>query len=208
MNWTKIQKIVAATRNPNKLRELRRLLGGLGIDVVLLDSFDGLTEVEETGATFEGNATLKALGYAAQTGLPCMADDSGLEVAALNGAPGVFSSRYAGPGADDKVLCRKLLSEMQHVPEGGRRARFRCAVALAADGKVILKAQGDARGRIVREMRGQNGFGYDPLFMPESFDKTFAEMEPREKDSISHRAKALAVFKAKLKKLLHSKDRV
>lgn len=203
MSWTKIRKIVAATRNPRKLRELRRLLDGLDIGVVPLDSFEGLTGVEETGSTFERNAALKALGYAAQTGLPCMADDSGLEVRALNGAPGVFSSRYAGPGADDGALCRKLLSELQNVPEGERDACFRCFIALASGEKIILTSPGEAKGRVIRQMRGKHGFGYDPVFVPEGFEKTFAQMEPEEKDALSHRAKALSEFKAKLEELLN-----
>jgi XTP/dITP diphosphohydrolase len=198
----KIEKIVAATANPKKLEELKRLLDDFGLEVLSPGSFNRLEEVEETGTTFEENAHLKALSYAKQTGMPCVADDSGLEVDALDGAPGIYSSRYAGTGADGSALCGKLLREIHNVPEGKRGAGFQCSIAFANDGKVVLLAQGEVRGRIIREMRGSNGFGYDPVFVPEGFEKTFAEMEPDEKDSLSHRAKALAAFKEKLKRLL------
>jgi XTP/dITP diphosphohydrolase len=197
-----ITKLVAATRNANKLRELRRLLTGLDLEVLSLQNFESLSEVEETGSTFEENARLKALSYTEQTGLPCVADDSGLEVEALGGAPGVYSSRYAGPGADDRALCSKLLGELRDMPDEKRGARFRCAVALGADGRIILTAEGRAQGRIVRQMRGSNGFGYDPVFVPDGHDRTFAEMQPQEKDSISHRSKALSQLRWKLEKLL------
>lgn len=198
----KVRKLVAATRNPKKLEELHRLLGGLGLDILSLDGFEGLAEAQETGATFEENARLKALSYARQTGLPCVADDSGLEVEALGGAPGIFSSRYAGPGADSRALCEKLLREMSNADAGNRRGKFRCSVALASDGEVVLTAQGEARGIIIHEMRGGHGFGYDPVFVPEGFEKTFAEMEPQQKDSLSHRGKALAELRKKLDELL------
>jgi XTP/dITP diphosphohydrolase len=196
-----LEKLVAATRNRAKLEELRRLLAAGGIEVVALDCFDGLEEVEETGATFEENARLKALSYSKQTGLPCVADDSGLEVDALGGAPGVYSSRYAGPGADSAALCAKLLAGMNNVPDGARGARFRCSVALASSGKVLICARGEIRGRIIREMRGSRGFGYDPVFAPEGHDRTFAQMEAHEKDALSHRAKALAAFREDFERL-------
>jgi XTP/dITP diphosphohydrolase len=198
----KIEKLIAATRNLKKLRELRRLLEGVGLEVISLEGFSGLTEVEETGTTFEENARLKALSYSEQTGLPCVADDSGLEVEALGGAPGVFSSRYAGPDAGSRALCEKLLGEMRDMSDGKRGARFRCFIALAANGKVSLTARGEAPGKIIREMRGQHGFGYDPVFVPEGHERTFAEMEPEEKDALSHRGMALATFKRELKRLL------
>ncbi len=197
-----IVRLVAATRNRSKLAEMRRLLEGLGLEVLSLDEFGGLREAEETGATFEENARLKALSYSKQTGLPCVADDSGLEVEALGGAPGVYSSRYAGPGADGRALCTKLLGEMRDVPDVERAARFCSAVALGASGRVILTSRGEARGQIIREMRGTGGFGYDPVFVPEGYDRTFAEMEPCEKDGLSHRGKALAQFRKKLEELL------
>ncbi len=202
MHWTKIHKIVAATRNPKKLLELQRLLEGTNIEVVSLADLGELSEVEETGATFEENARLKALSYAQQTGLACVADDSGLEVEALGGAPGVFSSRYAGPGADGRTLCEKLLREMSAVSDGERAARFRCFVALGWEGEVIVRARGEVSGQIIREMRGAGGFGYDPVFVPEGHHRTFAEMEPGQKDSLSHRGKALTRFKARLEELL------
>lgn len=198
----KIKKLVAATANPGKLEELQRLLEDFDIEVLSLDGFSGIEDVEETGSSFEENAVLKAISYARQTALPCMADDSGLEVEALGGAPGVYSSRYAGPGAGSRDLCEKLLREMDKVPEGKRNATFRCFIALAADGETALGVQGEVKGRIIHEMRGNRGFGYDPLFIPEGRDRTFAQMGPEEKDSLSHRGKALAAFKIKLKALL------
>lgn len=201
-----IAELVAATRNPHKLTELQRLLKGLDLEILSLERFEGLGEVEETGATFEENARLKALSYAQQTGLPCVADDSGLEVEALGGAPGVYSSRYAGPGADGRALCTKLLGEMHEVPDGRRQAQFRCAVALGFGERVILTTEGRASGRIIREMKGTGGFGYDPVFVPDGYDRTFAEMQPQEKDSISHRSKALSQLRWKLEKLLSEPD--
>jgi XTP/dITP diphosphohydrolase len=201
-NRIEITKLVAATRNPSKLREMQRLLNGLDFEIVSLENFEALSEVEETGTTFEENARLKALSYNVQTGLPCVADDSGLEVEALGGKPGVYSSRYAGPGADGHALCTKLLDELHDVPDGKRQAQFRCVVALGVEEHVILTTEGRARGRIIREMKGSGGFGYDPVFLPDGYNKTFAEMLPQEKDSISHRSKALSQFQWKLEKLL------
>ncbi len=203
---SRINKLVAATRNPKKLHEVRRLLDGLGVKVAGLDTFETIVEAEETGATFEENASIKALSYAAQTGMPSVADDSGLEVDALAGAPGVFSSRYAGPGADDRALCTKLLAEMKDFPGHMRGARFRCCIAFACGPEVILTTQGSAKGRIIREIRGENGFGYDPVFVPEGHQKTFAEMEPAQKDKISHRAKAFAAFRSRFAELLKKPD--
>ena len=200
-----IEKLVAATRNLKKLEELRRLLERLALEVVSLEGFAGVAQVEETGATFDENARLKALSYTRQTGLPCVADDSGLEVGALGGAPGILSSRYAGPGAGGTALCEKLLREMKDVPDGQRNAKFTCSIALASGPEVLLSARGEAKGRIIREMRGQGfgrGFGYDPVFVPEGLEKTFAELEPDEKDALSHRGKALTEFRKKLKELL------
>ena len=197
-----IEKLVAATANPAKFKEMQRLLEDLDIEVLSLNSHDDIEEVEETGSTFEENARLKAAAYSIQTALPCAADDSGLEVEALDGAPGVYSSRYAGPGAGSRDLCEKLLREMNIIPEGKRTASFQCFIALAAAGEVFLTARGETKGRIIREMRGNRGFGYDPVFIPEGHDRTFAEMEPEEKDNISHRGKALAAFKRDLKVLL------
>ena len=202
-----IIKLVTATRNPSKLREMQRLLKGLDLEILSLENFEGLSEVEETGKTFEENAQLKALSYTEQTGLPCVADDSGLEVEALDGAPGVYSSRYAGPGADGQALCTKLLDELGDVPDSRRQAQFRCVVALGVGGRVILATEGRARGRIIREMKGSGGFGYDPVFLPDGYDKTFAEMQPEEKDSISHRSKALSQLRWKLEKLLNQPGR-
>ena len=200
-----IKKLVAATKNAKKLAELQRMLEGLEVEVIGLDEFPDTTEVEETGETFEENAALKALSYSKQTFLPCVADDSGLEVIALGGAPGVKSARYAGPGASDNERRIKLLEAMKDVPDGKRDTRFRCRIALVIDGEIILTAQGEVKGRIIHEMRGNRGFGYDPVFVPEGFDRTFAEMEPDEKDGISHRGKALRIFRSKLEEMLGQK---
>jgi XTP/dITP diphosphohydrolase len=186
--------ILVATHNPKKLEELARILaaGGAGVELLSLQSFPGVPPAPETGATFAENARGKALWYARRTDQLCLADDSGLEVDALQGAPGVRSARYAGPGASDAENRRKLLAELQGVPPPRRAARFRCAVALADEGAVIFEAEGVAEGTILADERGRGGFGYDPLFHSAELGRTFAEADPAEKDRVSHRRRALA----------------
>jgi XTP/dITP diphosphohydrolase len=183
--------IVLATRNKKKVEEIKRIFGGHDIRFVTLDAFPGCPDVEEDGKTFRANAAKKAVHVARFTKCPAIADDSGLEVFALGGAPGVFSARYAGPGADDKKNVRKLLAEMKNLRNDQRKARFVCCIALALpDGRYKAFA-GYARGSIGHRPRGSNGFGYDPLFYPEGHTQTFAEMTASEKDFLSHRGKSL-----------------
>lgn len=163
-----------------------------------LDDFPECTEAEEDGMTFEENAVKKALQIFKCTNMTAIADDSGLEVDALKGAPGVYSARYAGEPSDDFANSRKLLVELKDIPDGGRGARFVCCITLAgADG--VKTFMGHVKGRIGREMRGRNGFGYDPLFFPEGHDRTFAEMDDTEKNAMSHRAMALRELQKYLK---------
>ncbi len=183
--------IVLATRNKKKIEEMKRIIADLSISIRTLDDFPGCPEVEEEGITFEENAVKKALTVAQYTGKPSIADDSGLEVYALNRAPGTLSARYAGEDANDRRNIEKLLFEMRSIADEKRGARFVCCIALAfPDGKVKTFT-GYVEGRIGSEPRGTYGFGYDPLFYPQGHKRTFAEMTDNEKDALSHRGKAL-----------------
>lgn len=183
---------VLATKNRKKIREMKKILGDADTDarIFTLDDFPEYGDVIEDGDTFEANALKKAGFIAAKTGMAAIADDSGLEVDALNGAPGVYSARYAGESSDDMANNRKLLDALKDVPDEKRGARFVCCIALAHDGEVNTFT-GYIKGRLGRESRGHNGFGYDPLFYPEGEERTFAEMPDTEKNLISHRAMAL-----------------
>jgi len=186
-------RLVFATRNPGKLRELRQLLSLPGVELCSLDDLPGAPEIEENGSTFAENATAKALGIARATGLSSLADDSGLEVDALDGAPGVRSARYAGAGASDAERIALLLRNLAGVPEEKRMARFRCAVAFVdvqQPDQVVLR-QGSCEGRILFEPRGHGGFGYDPVFYLEAMGKTMAELASEEKHQVSHRGQAM-----------------
>jgi XTP/dITP diphosphohydrolase len=190
--------VVLATRNAAKLRELARILGaedggtqdrGTQIRLAGLDEFPGAPDVPETGATFEENALLKARAIADYTGLPAVADDSGLCVDALNGMPGVLSARWAGGHGDDKANLELVLAQVADVPGARLGARFVCAAALVTDsGEWVVTGQ--VEGRLVRAPRGSGGFGYDPIFLPDGFDQTTAEMTAEAKDAISHRGRA------------------
>jgi XTP/dITP diphosphohydrolase len=180
--------VVLATRNVGKVRELGRILGP-AVDIVGLEKFSGAPDVAETGATFEENALLKARAIAAYTGLPAVADDSGLCVDALNGMPGIFSARWAGRHGDDKANLDLVLAQVADVPDSRRGAHFYCAAAFVADA-VEYAVSGRVEGRLLREPRGDGGFGYDPIFRPDGFTVTTAEMTADEKDAISHRGKA------------------
>lgn len=181
-------KLLLATTNRGKISELRRILGQQPIELVGLDAGDSTEEIE-TAQTFAENALLKARHYHRQTGLPTIADDSGLEVAALGGRPGVASARYAGPEASDAKRIQKLLGELKEVPADGRAARFVCAAALVwAAGEQVF--EDEARGRILDAPRGTGGFGYDPVFLYPPLGKTFAELSAEEKAEISHRGRA------------------
>jgi XTP/dITP diphosphohydrolase len=190
-----LNKLLIATLNPGKLRELARALRPEGIEVVGLDQLDDMTPVEETGTTFEENARIKAEGYSRRTDLLVLADDSGLEVDALDGAPGVESARYGGPGLDDAGRSRLLLDALKDVPDPARRtARFRCVLAVARAGRTLATFSGVVQGRINEEPRGPNGFGYDPLFFHPPSGCTTAELSPGEKQQISHRGQAIRAF--------------
>lgn len=184
-------EIVLATRNKGKLRELERIFAAILPEVTLLgtDRFPYLSDVEETEDSFEGNALLKARVVSLHTKLPAIADDSGLAVDFLNGAPGIFSARYSGVHGNDQANLEKVLSEMEGVEN--RRAQFVCAAAFVAPNgyQRVLRAEMD--GALIHEARGENGFGYDPIFVPVGYSQTTGEMEPELKDSISHRGKAM-----------------
>ena len=184
-------EIVLATRNRRKAEELKRMTSNMPLFVMTLDDFPGCPETEEDGETFEANAVKKATAVARYTGKPALADDSGLEVFALGGAPGIFSARYAGEGATDSKNTEKLLQEMRSMEGSDRRARFVCCIALAFSDGAVQTFYGYVEGAIGREPHGANGFGYDPIFYPTGSDRTFAEMDESEKDAISHRGRAL-----------------
>lgn len=184
-------KMVIASRNMGKIQEYRKLLQDLPLTIVSLADFSGLSDIPETGTTFRENALIKARAAAAATGQMALADDSGLEVDYLQGAPGVFSARYAGPGKDDQANNKKLLEALRGVPSEQRGARFRCVIALVTpQGKEFL-SEGVCQGEIAFRPRGTKGFGYDPLFLIPSLGKTFAELDSDVKNRISHRAQAM-----------------
>ncbi|MCA0331248.1 MAG: RdgB/HAM1 family non-canonical purine NTP pyrophosphatase [Actinobacteria bacterium] len=200
------QRIVLASRNAKKIVEMDRILddAGLHVEVVGIDAFDGVVdvpEVPETEATFEGNALLKARAVCAATGVPAVADDSGLCVDALNGMPGILSARWSG-GQGDAANLELVLAQLADTPDDRLGAQFRCAVALVLpDGREAV-VHGEMRGRLVREPRGTNGFGYDPIFVPDGEERTSAEMPSADKDAISHRGNALRALVPVLRDLL------
>ncbi|MFR9805404.1 RdgB/HAM1 family non-canonical purine NTP pyrophosphatase [Pseudonocardia sp. RS010] len=183
-------KVLLATRNAGKLVELRRLAEGSGVEVLGLADVPEFPEAPETGATFAENALAKARDAAAATGLPSVADDSGLAVDALNGMPGVLSARWAGRHGDDLANLNLLLGQLGDVPDERRGAAFVCAAALVVPGGSEEVVHGEWRGRLVHAPRGSNGFGYDPIFVPEGEARTSAELSPAEKDAASHRGRA------------------
>lgn len=190
--------LVVATNNEHKLRELAAMLADLPVRVLGLREFPGAPPVNETGTTFAENAILKARAAAEHTGRWAMADDSGLEVDALDGQPGVYSARFAGPDATDGENNDKLLRLLEHVPDEERTARFRCALALVSPTGEIFVDEGTCEGVIARAPRGSGGFGYDPLFVVPELGRTFAELPPSVKDRISHRARAFSAARKRL----------
>lgn len=194
-------EIVFATRNPGKKREFEALVKGMGIRVLSLDDFKNAPVIIEDGKTFKENAAKKAVEIARVTRKITVADDSGLEVAALGGAPGVFSSRYAGEGATDRDNNKKLLEALKDIPKERRSASFRCAIAVATPEGLIDVVEGACEGMIGVEERGCNGFGYDPLFIRLEYGKTFAELESSIKNRISHRARAFEKAKIILERI-------
>ena len=188
------KELVVATNNAGKVRELSELLSGFPLRLRLLGEFGGVTEAEETGATFAENATIKALHYSARTGLLTLSDDSGLVVDALGGAPGVHSARYAGREATYAERMARLLAELDAAGGAARRARFVCVIAVSDPAAGTLHTfEGACEGSIARAPRGEGGFGYDPLFIPEDYDRTFGELPAEVKHTLSHRARALAL---------------
>jgi XTP/dITP diphosphohydrolase len=193
-------EMVVATRNRKKLDEIRRILEGIDVGLHMLDEYPDCPEVEETGRTFEENAVKKAREVASHTGRTALADDSGLEVDALAGAPGVYSARFAaldGTGGEvsDKTNTDRVLSKLGRIPDTERGARFVCVIALARPGGDVRTFEGTVEGRIGRTPVGESGFGYDPVFYPEGHGRTFAQMKPEEKDGMSHRGKALRMLR-------------
>jgi XTP/dITP diphosphohydrolase len=186
--------VLVSTRNAHKLVEIRQILGP-SFELLDLSCVPALGEVEETGETFEENASLKALAASAHFGGWVLADDSGLEVDALGGAPGVRSARFSGEGATDASNRALLLEKLTGVPADQRSARFRCMIALARGGEVLAHFSGSVEGTIIASEKGVGGFGYDPLFVPEGFSETFAELSAETKNSLSHRGRALASLK-------------
>ena len=192
--------IVLATRNKNKVSEFREMLKGYDVDLRSLDDFGPIPEAIEDGETFDENAYKKALHTAKILGLPAIADDSGLSVDALDGRPGVYSARYAGPDATDDKNCQKLLKEMEG--KQNRKASFHCVISIAVPSGPALTYEGTCDGVLLTEKRGSSGFGYDPLFFFERFGKTFAELTMSEKNAVSHRGKALSELREELPKIL------
>ena len=196
-------QLLIATGNAGKIAEIRALLGDLPINFRTLADFPEIAPVEESGATYEENAVLKARAYARQTGLWALADDSGFEVMALGGAPGVISARYAGAGVSDGDRISFLLRRLELANSSDRTARFVCVVALADSKYSVANVEsGICEGLIIDKPRGGNGFGYDPIFVPKGFDKTFAELPEDIKNVISHRARALHSMRTFLERVV------
>lgn len=191
-----MKKIIIATKNKGKLNDIKEIFKDLDIEILSFLDFENSPNVEETGKTFEENAKLKAKACFEQYGIPSIGDDSGLVVEQLNGNPGIYSARYSGENASDQLNNQKLLDELKRFSEP-HRAKFVC-IASFYDGKKFINAYGEVNGRIISEHRGQNGFGYDPLFIPNGYTLTFGELSIEEKNKISHRSVA---FKKLLKKL-------
>jgi len=189
--------LVIATSNPGKIKEIKAMLEGFPVEIKTLKDFPQIEPPEETGQTFFENALQKARYYAEKTGYFCLADDSGLEVDALGGKPGVYSARYAGKDANDEKNNEKLLKDLQGVPFEKRDARFVCVMVVADPKGNYIKAEGIWEGKIAESPRGNHGFGYDPLFLVKelNYEKTSAELPPEEKNKLSHRAKALSNLK-------------
>ena len=194
-------RIVLATRNKHKIEEIKTILSDLPLEVLTLNDFPHVPLLKEEGATFQENSLQKAQIVYAHTKIPALADDSGLEVFYLTGRPGVISARYAGEGASDEANNQKLLNQMMGVAPRRRRAQFRAVLTLLGD-RTVETTEGICSGMLAESPRGTNGFGYDPIFLPDGFSRTYAELTAAEKNTISHRAKALASMKAVLRRHL------
>lgn len=194
--------LILATRNKGKIEEMKTMLSEYGIEVKGVSDYPECPEVEEDGDTFQQNAIKKAETIANILGIPALADDSGLEVDPLEGRPGVYSARFAGPNATDGDNIRKLIESLKDVPAGDRSARFRCVLALAVPGKNTWTSEGTCEGHIVLEPKGTEGFGYDPVFYLPEKGKTMAQLTKDEKNQISHRGKAVRQFLREVASLL------
>ena len=198
-----MRRLVIATNNPAKAKEIARVLSDIDFDIRSLRDYPPMPEPDENADSFAGNAAIKALAVANHTGDLAIADDSGLVVDALDGAPGIYSSRFAGENATDEDRNQKILELMKDVPEDKRSARFVAVAAVAEPGRLIGTAEGKVEGIIAHEPKGTNGFGYDPIFYVPELGKTTAELAPEEKDAISHRGRAFEAAKDILRELNH-----
>ncbi len=193
-------KVVLVSKNPHKLQEISKITEKFGIDLVLQSELGVDIDVEETGKTFEENSFLKAEAVMKATGLPALADDSGIAVDALNGEPGIYSARYGfDESLDDWGRLLLLLKNTEQVPDGQRQAQFVCVITLVTPAGQVIQARGEIHGELLRAPRGENGFGYDPIFYYPPLGKTTAEMSPADKNQVSHRGNALRVFYEKMK---------
>ncbi len=193
-------KVVLASKNPHKLVEISKITEKFGFELVLQSSLGVDIDVEETGTTFEENSLLKAEAVMKATGLPALADDSGIAVDALNGEPGIYSARYGfDESLDDWGRLLLLLKNTEHVPDGQRQAQFVCVISFVTPEGEVIQARGEIHGELTREPAGENGFGYDPIFYYPPLGKTTAELSPEEKNQVSHRANALKLFYEKMK---------
>ena len=200
-------KVVLASKNQHKLVEISAILGKLNIEVILQSEVGVDIDVEETGTTFEENSYLKAKAVMEATGLPALADDSGIAVDALNGEPGVYSARYGfDESLDDWGRLQLLLKNMEHVPDGQRTGRFVSVITLVRPDGSTVQARGEVEGIITREPHGKGGFGYDPIFYYPPYGKTFGEATPEEKNAVSHRGRALELFYNKMREEMSNAD--
>ena len=193
-------KVVLASKNPHKLVEINKISEKFGFELVLQSQLGVDIDVEENGTTFEENSFIKADAVMKATGLPALADDSGIAVDALNGEPGIYSARYGfDPSLDDRGRLELLLKNTEQVPDGQRQAQFVCVITMVTPDGQVIQARGEIHGELTREPRGENGFGYDPIFFYPPLGKTTAELSAEEKNAVSHRANALKSFYEKLK---------
>lgn len=195
-----MMKVVLASKNAHKLQEISKITEKFDMELVLESQVGVDIDVEETGSTFEENSFIKAEAVMKATGLPALADDSGIAVDALNGEPGIYSARYGfDPSLDDWGRLELLLKNMEQVPEGSRQAQFVCVITLVTPEGQVIQARGEAHGELLRQPAGEGGFGYDPIFYYPPLGRSFAELSPEEKNQVSHRAQALKLFYEKLK---------
>ncbi|SHG86488.1 XTP/dITP diphosphatase [Ornithinibacillus halophilus] len=197
-----MKEIMIATKNKGKAKEFKAFFSKYGIEAKsLLDLDEPIDDIEETGSTFEENAAIKAEEISNLLNIPVLSDDSGLEIDFLEGRPGIFSARYAGEPKDDRKNYEKVLEELKDVPDHERTARFVCVLAIATPGEKTVFRKGYCEGKIGLEPRGENGFGYDPIFIPKGYEKTMAQLSPDEKSKISHRSNAIVQLEDWLKGL-------